>query len=71
MSHYSDAYILGSGNTTVSDIGTAAATNNGKKLIIEKCVSFTDCISDINNTKIGNAKYTDIVMPMYNLIIIW
>ena len=28
----------------------------------------TDCISEINNTQIDNAKYIDIVMPMYNLI---
>ena len=30
--------------------------------------SFTDCISEIDNTQIDNAKYIDIVMPMYNLI---
>ena len=28
----------------------------------------TDCISEINNTKLDNAKYIDVVMPMYNLI---
>ena len=26
---------------------------------------FIDCISEINNTQIDNAKYMDIVMPMY------
>ena len=26
-----------------------------------------DCMSEINNTQIDNAKYIDIVMPMYNL----
>ena len=30
--------------------------------------SFTDCISEIDNTQIDNAKCIDIVMPMYNLI---
>ena len=29
---------------------------------------FTNCISEINNTQIDNAKDIDIVMPMYNLI---
>ena len=29
---------------------------------------FTDCISEINNTQIDNAKYIDVIMPMYNLI---
>ena len=29
---------------------------------------FTDCISEINNTQIDNAKYIDVVIPMYNLI---
>ena len=30
--------------------------------------SFTNCISEINNAQVDNAKYIDIVMPMYNLI---
>ena len=29
---------------------------------------FTACISKINNAQIDNAKYLDIVIPMYNLI---
>ena len=29
---------------------------------------FTSCISKINNADKDNAKYIDIVMPMYNLI---
>ena len=29
---------------------------------------FTDCVSEINNTQIDNAKYIGVVMPMYNLI---
>ena len=29
---------------------------------------FSDCISEINNTQIDNAKDLDAVMPMYNLI---
>ena len=29
---------------------------------------FTECISNVNNTQIDNAKDIDVVMPMYNLI---
>ena len=39
-----------------------------KIVIFKNCVPFTNCISKINNTDIDNAKYIDIVMPMYNLI---
>ena len=28
----------------------------------------TDFISEINNTQIDNAKYIDVIMPMYSLI---
>ena len=34
----------------------------------KNCTSFTNCISDINNTQIDNPKDIDIVMSMYNLI---
>ena len=68
---YSDAYILVKGtisanNTAVA--GAAANNNNNKKVIFKNCAPFTNCISEINNTQIDNAKDTDIVMPMYNLI---
>ena len=65
---YSDAYMLLSGTITVPNKEIAAAPNNRKNIIIENCVSFTDCIIEINNTQIDNAKDTDVVMPMYDLI---
>ena len=34
----------------------------------KNCAPFTNCISEINNTQVDNAKDIDIVMPMYNLI---
>ena len=66
---YSDAYILVKGNISVNNNAGAgaAANNNNKKIIFRNCAPFTDCISKINNTKIDNAGYIDIVMPMYNL----
>ena len=35
-----------------------------KEVIFINCAPFTDCISEINNTEINNAKYVDVVMPM-------
>ena len=37
-------------------------------MIFKNCAPFTNCISEFNNTQIGNAKDIDIVMSMYNLI---
>ena len=37
-----------------------------KGVIFENCVSFTKCITKVNDTEIDNAQ--DIVMPMYNFI---
>ena len=59
---YSDAYILVTGTITVPHTGTAASPNNRKNIKINNCTPFTDCISEINNTQIDNAKDTDIVM---------
>ena len=39
-----------------------------KKVILKNCAPFTNCISEINNAQIDNAKDIDIIMPMYNLI---
>ena len=37
-------------------------------IILINCDPFTNFISEINNTHVGNAKDIDIVMPMYSLI---
>ena len=38
-------------------------------MAFKNCVPFTNCISEINNTQVGNAKDRNIVMPMlYNSI---
>ena len=44
-----------------------AAANNRKNIVIKNCAPFTNCISEITNTKIDNAKIFDIKMAMYNL----
>ena len=67
---YSDAYILVKGTISVTNAAAqgVAANYNNKKVIFKNCAPFTNCISEINNTQINNAKDIDIVMPMYNLI---
>ena len=37
-------------------------------MAFKSCAPFTNCISEINNTHVDNAKDIDVVMPMYNLI---
>ena len=67
---YADAYILVKGTITVNNTAAADtdANNSNRKVIFKNSAPFTNCISEINNTQIDNAKDIDIVMPMYNLI---
>ena len=69
---YSDAYILVKGRITITGEGADAAARQlderDKRVIFKSCAPFIDCKTEINNTKIDNAKDTDIVMPMYTLV---
>ena len=67
---YSDAYIFVKGTISANNTAAAgaAANNINRKVIFKNCAPFTNCISEINNTQVDNAKDIDIVMPMYNLI---
>ena len=69
---YNDAYICVKGIITVPKTSAAAAAtaaNNTKKIVIFKnFIPFTDCISEINNTQVDDAKNINVVMPMYTLI---
>ena len=67
---HSDAYILVKGNIWVNNTSAAVgdANNTNKKVIFKSCAPFTDCISKRSNNQVDNAKDTDIVMPVYNLI---
>ena len=64
---YSDAYILVKGTITVNNTAAADAdaNNTNKKVIFKSCAPFTNCISEINNTQVDNAKDIAIVMLMY------
>ena len=66
---YSDAYILVKGTISVNNSASGdAINNNNRKVIFKNCAPCTNCISEINNAQIDNAKDIDIVIPMYNLI---
>ena len=69
---YSNGYILVKGTITIEEAGADAAARQAverdKGVIFKNCAPFTNCISEINNTQVDNAKDIDIVMPMYNLI---
>ena len=69
---YSDAYILVKGKITITRRGDDAAARQAderdKGVAFKNCAPFNNCISEINNTQVDNAKDIDIVMSMYNLI---
>ena len=67
---YSGAYIFVKGTISVTNSAAAGGAGNSTniKVIFKNCAPFTNCIIEINNTQIDNAKDIDIVMPMYNLI---
>ena len=69
---YSDAYVLVKGTITINGRGADAAARQAderdKGVSFKNCAPFINCISEINNTQIDNAKDIDTVMPIYNLI---
>ena len=67
---YSDAYIFVKGTITANNTTAVDpdANNANKKVIFKNCFPFTNCISEINNTRVDNAKDIDIVLLMYRLI---
>ena len=69
---YSDEYILVKGKITITgramDDAAIQVDERDKGVAFKNWAPFTNCISEINNTQVDNAKDIDIVMPMYNLI---
>ena len=55
---YSDTYILVKGTATVNNTTAADtdANNTDETVIFKNCAPFANCISEINNTQIDNAK---------------
>ena len=69
---YSDSHILVQGTITITGEGDDAAARQAderdKGVAFKNCAPFINCIGEINNTQVDNAKDIDIIMPMYNLI---
>ena len=59
---YSDAYILVTGNITVT------GGNANTKVAFKNCAPFKECRTEINETFVDKTKHINIAMPMYNLI---
>ena len=72
LCYYIDAYILVEGRITITGAGPDAAARQAdeinKGVIVKNCALFINCKSEINTTKIDNAKDINIIMPMYDLI---
>ena len=68
---YSDAYILVKGKIITgrgADVAARQADERDTGVAFNNCAPFTNCINEINNAQVDNAKDIDIVMPMYNII---
>ena len=67
---HSDAYMLLSGTITITGAGNDDAMRwldeRNKGSIFKNVSPFTDCISEINNIQVDNAKYIDVIMPIDN-----
>ena len=65
------AYILVKVKITITGAGDDAAARQADErdngVAFKNCASFTNYISEINNTNVDSAKDIDIVMSMYNL----
>ena len=63
--------ILVKGKVRIPGRGTDAAASQAnerdKSVAFKNCAPFTNCINEINNTQVDNAKDIDIIMSMYNL----
>ena len=52
---FSDTYILVSGTITVATLAVGRGNNN-LQVVFKNYATFTNCIREINNTQIDNAK---------------
>ena len=63
---YSGTYILASGTITITGAGADDAAKQADErnegVIFKNCAPFIDCISEINNTQVNNAKDIDAVI---------
>ena len=69
---YSDAYILVTGDIAVKKRNNDNTNNiditQAAQVVFKNCAPFNECRTEINETFIDEADFTNITMPMYNLI---
>ena len=75
---YSDAYILVTGNITVTRTIAAAVAgddpqrkqplNAATQVVFKNCAPFKKCSTEIDGTFVDETDFINITMPMYNLI---
>ena len=66
---FSDLCILAKGTITFARVAAPAPADiTGEEVVFKNCAPFTNCINEISNRQIDNAKYIDVIMPMYNLM---
>ena len=69
---HSDAYILVKVKLTITgaeaDAEAKQANERNKGVVFKNFAPLIGCISEMNNTQVDNARYLNVVMPMYNLI---
>ena len=69
---YSDAYTSLKETITVAGAGSIneerTTDRNDKQAVVKTHAPFIDCISEIDNIQVDNAKEVDLVMLMYNVI---
>ena len=62
LGDYSDAYILVTGDITVT------SNNAATQVVFKNCAPFEKCRTEINETFVDETDFIKIAMPMYNLI---
>ena len=64
---YSDEYILVRGTITIEPQEREYPNNIHKEVLFKKFALFTDCVGQIKNTQIVNAKDIDVVISYGNV----
>ena len=64
--YLSQVYILVKGTILVAAVA-AVEGKSDKEVIFKNCAKFADCIREINNAQIDNAKDINVVMSMFVL----
>ena len=65
---YSNVYILVKGTITITDASAKDTDKRYKKGAFKNCTLCTDCMSEMNNTHVDNAKDLDVLLLMHFLI---